>query len=139
MTVSIKPALTGLLISTALVSLILPSISHGQTSAAVDQLLNEYRAAGAGEFSAQAGAALWQRTYQADRSCARCHGADPRVMGKHIRTGKPIEPMAPSVNPKRLTELTEIRKWLLRNCKWTLGRECTSQEKGDVLTWLSTQ
>ena len=57
----------------------------------------------------------------------------------HPQTGKPIKPLAPSANPQRLTDLREINKWLLRNCKWTLGRECSAQEKGDFLTWLRQQ
>lgn len=134
-----KADATVLPILIVLLSGLLPGAGYGQTSAAVSQLLMEYRTAGAGDFSAGDGAAFWQRTYQSDRSCARCHGADPRAAGKHIRTGKVIKPMAPSVNPQRLTEQREIRKWLFRNCKGTLGRECTAQEKGDVLTWLSDQ
>lgn len=44
--------------------------------------------------------------------------------------------MSPAVNPKRLSDPKKIEKWFLRNCKWTLGRECTPQEKGDYLTYL---
>ena len=51
-------------------------------------------------------------------------------------TGKAIEPLAPSANPKRLTDPEHIEKWFLRNCKWTLGRECTPQEKGDFLVMI---
>ena len=47
--------------------------------------------------------------------------------------------MARSVNPERLTEVKKLNKWFLRNCKWTYGRECTAQEKGDILVWLSDQ
>jgi hypothetical protein len=47
--------------------------------------------------------------------------------------------MAPSVNAERLTEAKKMDKWFLRNCKWTLGRACTAQEKGDVLMWLRDQ
>ena len=57
----------------------------------------------------------------------------------HVCTGKSIELMAPSVNPKRLTDSRLIEKWFKRNCKWTLGRECTPQEKGDLLVYLQTQ
>jgi hypothetical protein len=73
------------------------------------------------------------------RSCTSCHAADPRLAGKHQRTGKVIEPMAPSVNAERLSEVKKIRKWFYRNCKWTLGRECTAQEKADFLVWLRDQ
>ena len=78
-------------------------------------------------------------------SCAACHRlTDPvgltlevfDVAGRHVRTQKPIAPMAPSVNHERLSDTRSIEKWLRRNCKWTLGRECTPQEKGDLLMYL---
>ncbi|MCP4267412.1 MAG: DUF1924 domain-containing protein, partial [Candidatus Brocadiaceae bacterium] len=65
-----------------------------------------------------------------------CHGSDLNQAGKHVRTNKLIKAMAPSANPERYTKVKKIKKWFLRNCKWTLGRECTAQEKGDVLAYL---
>ncbi len=73
------------------------------------------------------------------RSCATCHGRDLTVPGRQANTGKVIEPLAPSVNPKRLTDPAKIEKWLLRNCKWTLGRECTATEKADFIAYIKTQ
>jgi hypothetical protein len=73
------------------------------------------------------------------RSCATCHNADLKTAGKHASTGKPIEPMAVSVNPKRLTDPAKIEKWLGRNCRWTLGRVCTPQEKADFLSYIRSQ
>lgn len=107
----------------------------------VDERLADYQAQGAGPFSVAAGEALWNkrvtdaRTGQS-RSCAACHGANLRDPGKHAETGKPIEPMQPAVNPKRLSDARQIEKWFLRNCKWTFGRECTPQEKGDFLLFI---
>ena len=49
------------------------------------------------------------------------------------------DPMAPCVNPKRLTERRQAEKWFKRNCKRTLGRACTAQEKGDLLSFLRNQ
>ena len=108
---------------------------------AVDILLEEYRHQGVTSFDAQQGAQLWTRSFNHDRQpgsrqCASCHTTDPRQAGEHVRTGKPIGPLAPSVDGKRLDNIAKIRKWLKRNCKWTLGRECTAREKGDVLTYL---
>ncbi len=108
---------------------------------AVAELHSEYRAMGAGNFDAAAGKALWYKKFvnpkdKKRRGCTSCHTEDPRKEGRHVRTGKSIEPMAPSVNPKRLTDVKKIKKWLLRNCKWTMGRECTPQEKGDLLAFL---
>jgi hypothetical protein len=109
----------------------------------VDQRLAAYQTEGAGEFSAERGKKMWFDTYthaKADkpRSCTSCHSNNARVNGKHARTGKSIKPIAPSVNPQRLSEAKKIEKWFKRNCKWTLGRECTPQEKGDFLVYLRT-
>lgn len=104
----------------------------------LDDLLAEYREQAGRELSAAAGEALWRNNFSG-KSCTSCHGESPRDPGRHERTGKPIEPMAPSVNSERLSDVRQMKKWLLRNCKSTLGRECTAQEKGDVLTWLRNQ
>ncbi len=105
---------------------------------ASDTLIKEYQTEGAKDFSEKAGKTLWETKVE-DRSCTSCHTMSVKNTGKHKRTGKEIKPMAPSVNPERLSEVKKIRKWLLRNCKGTFKRECTPQEKGDILTWLSKQ
>jgi len=104
----------------------------------VDDLLARYQAAGAQAADVARGEQLWQQKH-GDRSCTTCHGMDLKRPGKHQRTGKVIQPMAPSVNPQRLTKARKVEKWFLRNCKWTLGRKCSAQEKADILAWLSTQ
>jgi hypothetical protein len=73
------------------------------------------------------------------RSCATCHRTDLTQPGKHATTGKPIEPMAVSVNPKRLTDPAKVEKWFGRNCRWTLGRDCTPQEKANFLSYIESQ
>jgi len=109
---------------------------------AVDDLLTGYTTAGAGPFDATRGKAFWLAERPADggatRNCGECHGDDLTRAGRHVRTRKPIDPLAPSANPKRLTDTAEIEKWFRRNCDWTVGRECTAQEKGDLLAWLRT-
>jgi hypothetical protein len=70
-------------------------------------------------------------------NCGTCHGNDLKQNGKHNKSGKVIEPMASSVNPDRYTDLEKVEKWFTRNCKQVLKRECTAQEKGDVLRYLS--
>jgi cytochrome c553 len=110
----------------------------------VDEQQAAYRASGAGPFSAQTGEQLWQqkvvnaRDGQA-RSCTTCHGRDLQRVGKHAKTGKAIKPLSPAVNAERLTDAKKIRKWFRRNCKWTWGRECTAQEKGDLLSFIQGQ
>jgi len=56
-----------------------------------------------------------------------------------VRTAKRIEPMAPSVNPERLTDPAKIEKWFGRNCEWTIGRDCTTQEKADFLAFIQSK
>ncbi|MBL3526671.1 MAG: DUF1924 domain-containing protein [gamma proteobacterium endosymbiont of Lamellibrachia anaximandri] len=103
-----------------------------------------YQSQGAKDFNREVGEALWHKILQhrqsgQQRSCVDCHGKNLKLPGKHIRTGKVIEPLAPSVNPKRFSDQRKVEKWFTRNCKWTLGRECSSQEKGDLLVYLSSQ
>lgn len=107
----------------------------------VDELLSAYRQQGATNFSAAAGKTFWNQAVRpgsaaTDRSCATCHTSDVRQTGKHAVTGKEIKPLAPSMMSKRLSNPAKMRKWLKRNCEWVRGRECTAQEKGDVLTYL---
>jgi len=127
---------------TILLSLGLTLSVGALAASAVDELLSSYRQQGAASFSAEAGKRFWSQTTphagtaNAERSCASCHTRDLRQDGKHVVTGKTIEPMAPSITGRRLTNPKKIRKWFKRNCLWVRGRECTAQEKGDVLTYL---
>jgi cytochrome c peroxidase len=89
-----------------------------------------------GGFSAQRGKAFFDASHGGDWSCASCHTADPLAAGKHAKTGKAIAPLAPAANPERFTDVAAVEKWFRRNCNDVLGRECTAQEKGDVLQYL---
>lgn len=114
-------------------------------AAPLDDILKTYQAAGATAFSAARGETLWTTDHPDPeapgkvRNCSTCHGKDLSKPGRHATTGKEIEPMAPSANAKRYTDAKTIEKWFTRNCKWVLGRECTPQEKGDVLSYLRTK
>lgn len=110
----------------------------------VEEAQANYKASGAGPFTAQAGEQLWQQEVVnardgRARSCTTCHGRDLRRIGKHAKTGKAIDPLSPAANAERLTSAKKIRKWFKRNCKWTWGRECTAQEKGDLLSFIQSQ
>ena len=87
-------------------------------------------------FSAERGRAFFQSTHGGDWSCSSCHTQNPLAQGRHAKTGKTIAPLAPAANRERFTSLAEAEKWFKRNCNDVLGRECTVQEKGDVLSWL---
>jgi cytochrome c peroxidase len=90
---------------------------------------------GAGAGDVARGMALFKERF-ADWSCTTCHTADPRHEGRHAVTGRTIAPLAPVANPARLADPVRVEKWLRRNCRDVLSRECTAQEKSDVLAWL---
>lgn len=127
-----------IIVTSVLLALTTPTLAND----VVTKLLQDYRSQTAQPFSVEAGRQLWIQTFSDangnKRSCTTCHTSDPKQAGRHTRTGKQIEPLAPSVSPERLTQEREVTKWLTRNCKWTLGRECTAQEKGDLLTYLNS-
>ncbi len=119
---------------------------------AIPEMMDKYKAAGGSNFSAEAGKKMWTQeipftnkkgVHVTGRACATCHSADLTTVGKHKKTGKLIAPMAPSVpfvqveekDIPRYSSAKKIKKWFRRNCKWTYGRECTAQEKGDFLMY----
>lgn len=112
-------------------------------ASAAEQLMAKWQADAEQPFSVERGKLAWSQEHKTakgeSRSCTNCHHTDLTKPGEHIKTKKTIEPMAPSVNPERFTDTKKINKWLLRNCKWTLGRKCTAQEKGDFLAYLLAQ
>jgi hypothetical protein len=69
-------------------------------------------------------------------SCASCHTSSPKQPGQ-TRVGKRIEPLAPAANRDRFTDAAKVEKWFRRNCQDVLQRECSAQEKGDFIFWLS--
>lgn len=113
-----------------------------------DKILADYAAAARAAdpafagFSAERGRAIYLDPHQANaetQACATCHTSDPRRAGQHAKTGRPIEPMAVSVNPARFTDAAEVEKRFGRDCKAILGRVCTARDKGDFLTFLISQ
>ena len=98
-------------------------------------------APGAGNADGGRGERFWLAKHTSAKgepiSCATCHGSDLKQPGKHQTSGKQIEPMAPSVNLERYSDAEKVEKWFKRNCKQVLLRECTAQEKADVLLYLS--
>lgn len=107
-------------------------------------LIDAYQATGAGPFDAAAGERAWTAEHRPagakePRSCATCHGTDLTRPGRHATTGKVIEPLAVSENSKRLTDAEKVELWFGRNCRWTLGRDCTPQEKGDFVRLIESR
>jgi len=124
--------------------LCLTAVPVAASESVVEQMLSSYRDQGAGNFSEARGKMMWSEKHIRKKSgrqvsCATCHTTDLTRAGSHTRTGKKIDPMAPSINPTRLSDPAKIRKWFKRNCKWTIGRECTPQEKGDFLLFIQSK
>ncbi len=91
-------------------------------------------------LSAARGAALYRTGHPGRNaqpvSCASCHTDSPKQAGQS-RVGKRIEPLAPAANRDRFTDAAKVEKWFRRNCQDVLQRECSAQEKGDFIFWLS--
>lgn len=111
---------------------------NSHAGSVVEARIKNYQQQGAGSIDTDQGKKLWYQKH-GDRSCSSCHADSPLQNGKHVKTGKLIKPMALSVNPQRYQDGRKIDKWFLRNCKWTLGRECSAQEKTNILSWLNSQ
>ena len=89
-------------------------------------------------FSAARGEQFFKAKHGKEWSCTSCHTDNPAAAGKHANTGKEIQPLAPSANAERFTDMAKAEKWFKRNCNDVLGRVCTPLEKGDVLSYLLT-
>lgn len=115
-----------------------PALAQPGISAA---LLDSYRNSarqeepGFRDFSARRGEAFFHAK-NGDMSCASCHTDNPKAAGKHARTGKAIEALAPAANAQRLADPAKVEKWFKRNCNDVLQRACTAREKGDFVAWL---
>ena len=94
------------------------------------------QAPGFAGFSAARGEQFFSARHGSEWSCASCHGAPPTGQGKHAKTGKAIEPLAPLAGSQRFTDAAKAEKWFKRNCNDVLSRPCSAQEKGDVLAYL---
>jgi len=126
--------------------LILPALVFALPALAQDtspaKLIAGYESAAGAKADAARGKALFLSTQTGGKpdtpSCTTCHGTDMRKAGQ-TRTGKTIDPMAPSVIAARYTDSAKVEKWFGRNCNSVLGRDCTPGEKADLLAWLASQ
>jgi len=129
------------IVITALLSILPISYSMADIQI-VEKLVQTYVTEGAVTADVVQGERLWNKTFKGkgnfiERSCASCHTKNLTDSGKHVKTNKLIKSMAPSVNPQRLTDAKKVEKWFKRNCKWTLGRECSAQEKSNLLVYIN--
>jgi len=94
-------------------------------------------------LSAKAGRAFYtkkvvDRFNSKDVSCSSCHTDNPASEGKHKETGKPIQPLAPSVNPERFSDASKTERNFSKHCRDLYKKDCSDQDKGDYVTYLLT-
>lgn len=118
----------------ALQAMTIPAAQAADTSPA--QQVAHWTAQAGAPAKAERGQALFNQRHGGEWSCASCHGTPPTAQGKHASTGKAIAPLAPAFNAKAFTDTDKVDKWFKRNCKDVLSRECSAQEKADVLAYL---
>jgi hypothetical protein len=130
-------------VACVLAALPLPVIAGVRQSAVLDAYRQKAVAADpafAG-FSAQRGQSFFLAQHSGGKpdtpSCTTCHTSNPANAGQ-TRAGKAIDPMAVSANPDRFTDIAKTEKWFARNCSSVLGRDCTPEEKGDFITFMSS-
>lgn len=124
------------LLATAALLLAAASARAGDTTPA--QQLERFNAAAGAPGQAERGRVFFTSRHGGEWSCASCHQAPPTRPGQHASTGKALEPLAPAYNPRAFTDTAKVDKWLRRNCKDVLQRECSAAEKADVLAWLTS-
>jgi len=112
-----------------------------QIQAYMDGLAQKAKAEESGfeGFEVERGEKIFYKMHNKDGKpvgCVTCHTKDLTRGGENVKTGKRIDPLAPSVNPKSLTNVKNVKKWLRRNFNDVFGRKGTAREKGDVLTYI---
>ena len=112
-----------------------PWLAHAADTTPAQQLARFSTEAGA-PGQADRGRVFFTTRHGAEWSCSSCHGNPPTQNGKHASTGKAIDPLAPSANAAAFTSTAKVDKWFRRNCKDVAQRECSAQEKADVLAYL---
>jgi len=116
------------------------ALSSAAMAATPAELLAGYVAQAAAPANAERGEKLFNTNFgkELGLSCASCHGAVPTKTSRHAISEKRLEPLAPAFNDKRFTDRPKVEGWFRINCKDVMARECTAQEKADVLGWLLT-
>lgn len=116
-------------------TLLVAATAHAADTSAARQLERFSTASGA-PGDAERGRLFFTSRHGGEWSCASCRRDAPLTAGKHAKTGKTIDPIAPVANAAAFTDTARVDKWFRRNCKDVLGRECSAREKADVLAYL---
>jgi hypothetical protein len=90
-------------------------------------------------FSSEVGRRFYlvRRTWQShDFTCSGCHGTNPKEVGRHIDKHISIQPLAPSANPERFTDVAKVEANFKAHCMDLYERDCTAYEKGNFVAYL---
>jgi len=112
--------------------------SGGATAATPAQIMNAYAAQAGSPPSAERGEKLFMSKNKGGpfESCTDCHTASPTRTGRDQVAEKSMPALAPAANARRLTDALRVETAFRLNCKDVLSRECSAQEKADVMSWL---
>jgi Domain of unknown function (DUF1924) len=118
--------------------LVLALASGGSVQASPAEILAAYTAKAGSPASPDRGQKFFNQKWKGGlfESCTDCHTTNPAARGRDQTSEKPLAPMALSANAKRFTDASKVETYFRLNCKDTVGRECSAQEKADVLSWL---
>ena len=116
-------------------AVIIPVRAHAATA---QELLVHMNAQAPSPGNAGRGQLFFTSKQGKEWSCSSCHTSNPLQAGQHAATGKAIQPLAPAANAQRFTDTAKVEKWFRRNCNDVAGRECSVQEKADILAWLTS-
>lgn len=111
----------------------------GGAHAETPQQILDSLVAEAGPASAARGEKLYRSKFAGGRnadSCAACHTENAKALGRHVKTNKAIDPLAPVAQLDRFTDPAKVEKWFKRNCNDVLGRACSAQEKADFTAYM---
>lgn len=91
--------------------------------------------------TAEAGRDFYTKKYarrkdNKEESCSSCHTDNPLNKGKHVDTGKPIQPLSPVTNEARFKDLQKVETKFKKHCNNIIGRDCTPAEKSNYVTYL---
>lgn len=122
----------------ALLALLLLGLSGTALADAPAAILAKYEKQAGAKGNPERGMALFSQDFKQTLgwTCSSCHTANPLQGGTDQMKEKPLAPLAPAANPKRLTDPEKVENAFRLNCPDVVGRKCSAQEKADVLAWL---
>lgn len=132
------PRLPALATVIAAVAALAPGMTLAQTPGAAEKIMAGYVAKAGAPANAERGQEFFNRKFKGGlfNGCTECHTDNPTRNGRDQTAEKTIRPLAPAAYPSRFTDAAKVEHQFRLNCKDTVGRDCTAQEKADVMAWL---